>query len=95
MVCTHITLCSRAPPAALWSSLSSEDGLYPLSPGLLAALIRHPAAGLRHLPQGGAVQLTCDRKSGQPLEVAAEGGNGCMMLLLNRLLKTQSGTISP
>lgn len=70
---TLSTLSSRAPPASLCSPLSSEDGVYPLSPDLLAALIRHPAARLRHLSQGSAVQLTCDGKSGQPLEVAAEG----------------------
>ncbi len=81
---THSTLRSRAPPALLWPSLSSEDGVYSLSPGLLAALIRHPTPGLRHLPQGGAVKLTRDRKPGQPLELAAEGGNVCVMFILTR-----------
>lgn len=71
-----LTLGSRAPPAAMWSSDSSapsgEDAVYSPGPDLLAALVGHPAPGLRHLPQGDAVQLTCDGKPGQPLEVAAE-----------------------
>lgn len=64
---TDDTLGSKA---GLASPLS---GLYPPGPGLPAALVRHPAARLRHLPQGGAVQLACDGESGDPLEVAASG----------------------
>lgn len=59
----------------LASPRASLCGLYPLGPVLPAALVRHPAARLRHLPQGGAVQLACDGECGDPLEVAARGSS--------------------
>lgn len=67
----HNTLGSRTGLAAL----SGKRGLYPLGPVLLAALVRDPAARLRHPPEGGAVQSACDGESGDPLEVAAEGSS--------------------
>lgn len=75
--CTLYSTLSCRPPAALRSSdgaaLPSEHGVYSLSPDLLAALVRHATARLRHLPQGGPVQLACHRKPRQPLEVTAGG----------------------